>query len=106
MKATGVGGRQFRTDPKFGHIYDHFAVDYEYANGARIMSMCRQIPGHGEPGRRVVHRHERDSPTRRDRSRARKRVDVHAAGRRAATVSCRSTRISWRASERASRTTS
>ncbi len=45
VKATGVGGRQFRTDPKFGHIYDHFAVDYEYANGARIMSMCRQIPG-------------------------------------------------------------
>ena len=45
IKATGVGGRQFRTDPKFGHIYDHFAVDYEYASGARIMSMCRQIPG-------------------------------------------------------------
>jgi len=45
VKATGVGGRQFRTDPKYGHIYDHFAVDYEYANGARILSMCRQIPG-------------------------------------------------------------
>ena len=45
VKATGVGGRQFRTDPKFGHIYDHFAVDYEYENGARILSMCRQIPG-------------------------------------------------------------
>jgi predicted dehydrogenase len=45
VKATGMGGRQFRTDPKFGHIFDHFAVDYEYASGARIMSMCRQIPG-------------------------------------------------------------
>ena len=45
IKATGVGGRQFRTDAKFGHIYDHFAIDYEYANGARILSMCRQIPG-------------------------------------------------------------
>jgi predicted dehydrogenase len=45
VKATGVGGRQFRTDPKYGHIYDHFAVDFEYANGARILSMCRQIPG-------------------------------------------------------------
>jgi predicted dehydrogenase len=45
IKATGVGGRQFRTDPKFGHIYDHFAVDYEYENGTRILSMCRQIPG-------------------------------------------------------------
>lgn len=45
VKATGVGGRQFRTEEKYGHIYDHFAVDYEYANGAHIMSMCRQIPG-------------------------------------------------------------
>ncbi|NQW04300.1 MAG: Gfo/Idh/MocA family oxidoreductase [Acidobacteria bacterium] len=45
VKATGVGGRQFRTEAKYGHIYDHFAVDYEYANGARILSMCRQIPG-------------------------------------------------------------
>ena len=45
IKATGVGGRQFRTDAKFGHIYDHFAIDYEYENGARILSMCRQIPG-------------------------------------------------------------
>jgi myo-inositol 2-dehydrogenase / D-chiro-inositol 1-dehydrogenase len=45
IKATGVGGRQWRTDPKFGHIYDHFAIDFEYANGARVMSMCRQIDG-------------------------------------------------------------
>jgi predicted dehydrogenase len=45
VKAIGMGGRQFRTEAKWGHIYDHFAVDYEYANGARIMSMCRQIPG-------------------------------------------------------------
>ena len=45
VKATGVGGRQFRTDARFGHIYDHFAIDFEYANGARVVSMCRQIPG-------------------------------------------------------------
>ena len=45
VKATGMGGRQFRTEAKYGHIFDHFAVDYEYASGARILSMCRQIPG-------------------------------------------------------------
>jgi predicted dehydrogenase len=45
VKATGIGGRQWRTAPSFGHIYDHFAVDFEYANGARVMSMCRQIDG-------------------------------------------------------------
>ena len=45
VKAIGAGGRQWRTDPKYGHIYDHFAVDFEYPNGARVMSMCRQIDG-------------------------------------------------------------
>ena len=45
IRAIGVGGRQQRTDPRFGHIYDHFAVDFEYENGARVMSMCRQIEG-------------------------------------------------------------
>jgi predicted dehydrogenase len=45
VKAIGAGGRQSRTDPKYGHIYDHFAVDFEYPSGARVMSMCRQIQG-------------------------------------------------------------
>ncbi len=45
IKAIGAGGRQWRTDPKYGHIYDHFAVDFEYPSGARVMSMCRQING-------------------------------------------------------------
>lgn len=44
-KATGVGGRQWRTDAKFGHVFDHFAIDFEYANGGHITSMCRQIDG-------------------------------------------------------------
>jgi myo-inositol 2-dehydrogenase / D-chiro-inositol 1-dehydrogenase len=42
IKASGMGGRQVRTDPKYGHIFDHFAVEYEYANGARMFSQCRQ----------------------------------------------------------------
>ena len=45
VKAMGVGGRQFRTEPKYGHIYDHFAIDFEYPSGARVLSMCRQIEG-------------------------------------------------------------
>jgi len=43
IKCVGIGGRQVRTGPEYGHIYDHFCVDYEYANGAHMMSMCRQI---------------------------------------------------------------
>ena len=42
VKCIGMGGRQTRTDEKYGNIFDHFAVEYEYANGARILSMCRQ----------------------------------------------------------------
>jgi predicted dehydrogenase len=45
IRAIGVGGRQQRTDPRYGHIYDHFGVDFEYPNGARVLSMCRQIDG-------------------------------------------------------------
>jgi myo-inositol 2-dehydrogenase / D-chiro-inositol 1-dehydrogenase len=45
VKAIGVGGRQSRTDPAYGHIFDHFAIDFEYPNGARVLSMCRQING-------------------------------------------------------------
>lgn len=45
VSASGVGGRQVRRDPKFGHIYDHFAVTLEYANGAKLFSACRQTDG-------------------------------------------------------------
>ena len=45
VKAVGVGGRQARTDPKFGNIFDHFSIEFEYPNGARIQSTCAQIEG-------------------------------------------------------------
>jgi predicted dehydrogenase len=45
IKAMGMGGRQVRVDSVYGHIYDHFAVEYEYENGVRMLSMCRQIDG-------------------------------------------------------------
>ena len=43
--ATGVGGRQTRIDPRFGHGFVHFAIDYEYPGGVHAMSMCRQADG-------------------------------------------------------------
>ena len=45
IKAMGTGGRQVRTGPEYGNIFDHFAVEYEYPNGVRVMSMCRQMDG-------------------------------------------------------------
>jgi len=44
VRAVGLGGRQVRTAPEYGNIFDHFTIDYEYENGVHMMSMCRQIP--------------------------------------------------------------
>ena len=41
----GIGGRQYRTDPKYGNIFDHFGVEFAYPNDVRTISMCRQIEG-------------------------------------------------------------
>jgi predicted dehydrogenase len=43
VKFYGMGGRQTRGS-KPGNIWDTFAVELEYANGARVMSMCRHAP--------------------------------------------------------------
>jgi len=44
-KAMGLGGRQQRTGPEYGNIYDHHSVVYEFADGARLISNCRQMNG-------------------------------------------------------------
>jgi len=44
VKAIGVGGRA-ALGSKSGHIFDHFAVEFEYPNGVRLFSQCRQITG-------------------------------------------------------------
>jgi predicted dehydrogenase len=43
-KAMALGGRQARPNhPNYGHIYDHFAVEFEYANGVKMFSQSRQM---------------------------------------------------------------
>jgi predicted dehydrogenase len=55
VSCIGMGGRQARTGPEFGNIYDHFTVEYEYPGGVRVMSMCSQIDGStSRIGERVV----------------------------------------------------
>lgn len=41
--AIGMGGRQVRTGPEYGNIYDHHSVVYQYANGTRLVGSTRQI---------------------------------------------------------------
>jgi predicted dehydrogenase len=42
---SALGGRQVRTGERHGHIFDHFAVEFEYPGGITVFSQCRQING-------------------------------------------------------------
>jgi predicted dehydrogenase len=44
-RCAGMGGRQVRTGPEFGHIFDHFAIEYVYPGDVHVFSQCRQIEG-------------------------------------------------------------
>jgi predicted dehydrogenase len=41
IRAWGVGGRQSRTDSKYGNIFDHFSIVYEYTENVRGYHHCR-----------------------------------------------------------------
>jgi len=42
----GVGGRQARTDANlYGHIFDHFGLEFQYPGDRFVFSMCRQQDG-------------------------------------------------------------
>lgn len=45
VKAYGMGGRQVRTGKDHGEIFDHHFVEYEYADGSRMFSQCKHMPG-------------------------------------------------------------
>ncbi len=44
-KCVGTGGRQVRTDPAFGNIFDHHSVVYEWDDGLKLFAYCRQQDG-------------------------------------------------------------
>jgi len=45
LSARGMGGRQAHSSDLYGNVYDHFAVEYEYPDGVRMFSQCRQMKG-------------------------------------------------------------
>ncbi|NQU23261.1 MAG: Gfo/Idh/MocA family oxidoreductase [Candidatus Nealsonbacteria bacterium] len=66
VEAQGMGGRQVCTSKDQGEIYDHHAVEYTYADGVKMFSYCRQIPGcwgsfsehaHGTKGSAAIEGH-------------------------------------------------
>ena len=42
-RVTSSGGRISRIDDKYGDIYDHFNTVYQWKNGVKAFSSCRQI---------------------------------------------------------------
>ena len=44
LKCHGMGGRSTLRGEIYGSVFDHHAVVYECANGARIYAFCRTIP--------------------------------------------------------------
>ena len=44
LHAWGYGGRQVRTEGKYGDIFDHHSVVYEYPNGLHYFAFTRQQP--------------------------------------------------------------
>jgi len=45
VRAVGVAGAEVRRGKDAGCIFDHFAIEYEYADGSRLFAQNRQIPG-------------------------------------------------------------
>ena len=45
VQCIALGGRQVRTGPEYGNVYDHFSVEYEYPNEVKISYMGSQIDG-------------------------------------------------------------
>lgn len=42
LRAVGMGGRQQRTDPKWGQIFDHHSVVFDFPNDVKVFFCCRQ----------------------------------------------------------------
>jgi predicted dehydrogenase len=66
VKANGMGGCQVRNEKDTGETFDHHYVEFEYADGSRMYSQCRHIPGcwnsvsehaHGSNGYCDISRH-------------------------------------------------
>jgi predicted dehydrogenase len=45
VRCLATGGRAERTGPEYGNVYDHFSTVYEWRNGVKGFSYCRQWAG-------------------------------------------------------------
>lgn len=45
VSCHAMGGRLARTEEKWGNVYDHFATNFEWEDGRKAFSQCRQMAG-------------------------------------------------------------
>jgi myo-inositol 2-dehydrogenase/D-chiro-inositol 1-dehydrogenase len=45
IKCHGLGGRSSMNDPKYGNVFDHHSVVYEFPNNVRVYALCRTTTG-------------------------------------------------------------
>jgi myo-inositol 2-dehydrogenase / D-chiro-inositol 1-dehydrogenase len=45
IKCHGLGGRSSMTNPKYGNVFDHHTVVYEFPNNVRVYALCRTTTG-------------------------------------------------------------
>lgn len=45
VRAQGMGGRSSLHGPEHGDIFDHFFIEYEYADGTKLNSQIRHVAG-------------------------------------------------------------
>ncbi|MCO6459561.1 MAG: Gfo/Idh/MocA family oxidoreductase [Pirellulaceae bacterium] len=45
LHCVGLGGREVRKEEMWGNIFDHFAICYEWENGAKVFAFTRQMKG-------------------------------------------------------------
>ncbi len=45
ISAKGIGGAEVRRGKDAGCLYDHFGIEFEYADGTRLFHQNRQMPG-------------------------------------------------------------
>ena len=45
VSCHAMGGRLARTEKKWGNVYDHFATNFEWEDGRKAFSQCRQMGG-------------------------------------------------------------
>ena len=55
VTAQGQGGRQVRLGSEHGQIFDHHFVEFTYANGHKMFSQCRHMPGCWDEVAEFVH---------------------------------------------------